>query len=178
MAKKDFKKFKEGDKVQVVIPKGYDSLYDFHKNEGFNGGYVTELEKYVGEYAIIRNLSCFNSKTKLDFISKENKEDWTWDSRVLKLIESDKTKINENIDLHLIDTSKITSDIINFVIAKVIKNDKTIITFFKNVVTGELIKTKATCQEEDEFDLQTGVKICTAKFYIRYCNKYLHKINK
>ena len=78
----------------------------------------------------------------------------------------------------VIDTSKIALDIINFVIAKVIKNDKTIIAFFKNVVTGEIIKTKATCQEEDEFDLQTGVKICTAKFYIRYYKKYLHKIDK
>lgn len=181
MAKKDFKKFKEGDKVQVVIPKGYDSLYDFHKNKGFVGGYVTDLEKYVGGYAIIRRIFNNNTKAELDFISdkySEYKGDWTWDCRVLKLIDSDERKLNEDIDLHLIDTSKITLDLHNFVIAKVIKNDKTIITFFKDIVSGKIIKTKATCQEEDEFDLQTGVKICTAKFYIRYCKKCLHKINK
>ena len=58
---------------------------------------------------------------------------------------------------------------------KVIENDKAVICFVEEDRTRKIIKTVAVCQEDDNFDLETGVEICMYKTLRKIANSKLKK---
>lgn len=154
-------KFKVGQKVKLVDNRekmGVDIAMGWDPRMAKEFGKVVTISKIYEDCR--RGLDCV----------RVAENDWAWDCRFLEPVDEKKTsKVYSGWEFE---------DFIlpcNYILEKVIENDKAVICFIKEYETGKVIKTVAVCQEGDEFNLKTGVEICLYKTLRKIVDKHLKK---
>ena len=156
-------KFKVGQKVRLV---------DNREKMGSTiaMGWNPDMAEEFGKVVTIKLIG-YDRVRGLEYIrAKENYR--SWDFRFLEPINEKKTsKVYKGWEFA-------EKDFIlpcEYSLKKVIENDKAVICFVEEDRTRKIINTVAVCQEDDNFDLETGVEICMYKTLRKIADSKLKK---
>lgn len=156
-------KFKVGQKVRLV---------DNREKMGSTiaMGWNPDMAEEFGKVVTIKLIG-YDRIRGLEYIrTKENYR--SWDFRFLEPIDGKKASRVYSGDEFIEEDYILPCD---YSLKKVIENDKAVICFVEEDRTRKIIKTVAVCQEDDNFDLETGVEICMYKTLRKIADSKLKK---